>query len=109
MMTIQNILFPEDFSPSCVGMAPFVKRAASVTSAKVTLLHVVEVSASGFETYVRPFPEVEDNCKSVAREKLNSFLDREFPAAGCIRLLWEGDAATAIAKVASVDSSGVSR
>ena len=74
MMTIQKILFPVDFSPSCVAMASFVKRAAAITSAKVTLLHVLEVTASGFELYVRPFPEIEENRKSVACEKLNSFL-----------------------------------
>ena len=51
----QKILFPVDFSPSCVAMAPFVKRAAaSVTSAKVTLLHVLEPSASGFELLCAP-------------------------------------------------------
>jgi universal stress protein A len=100
MMTIKNILFPVDFSPSCIAMAPFVKRAACIASAKVTLLHVVEVTASGFELYVRPFPEIKENCKSVAREKLNAFLKSEFPAEDSPRLLWEGDAATAIAKVA---------
>lgn len=99
-MTIQNILFPVDFSPSCAAMAPFVKRAASVTSAKVTLLHVVEVIASGFELYVRPFPEIEENCKSVAQEKFDSFLKSDFPPDKCTRLFWEGDAATAIATVA---------
>jgi nucleotide-binding universal stress UspA family protein len=100
MMTIKNILFPVDFSPSCVAMAPFVKRAASIASAKVTLLHVLEVTASGFELYVRPYPEVEEDCKSVACEKLKAFLASEFPADDSPRLLWEGDAATAIAKVA---------
>jgi nucleotide-binding universal stress UspA family protein len=100
MTKIENILFPVDLSPSCVAMAPFVKRAASITSAKVTLLHVVEVRASGFELYVRPFPEIEKNCQSSAREKLNSFLNIEFPACDIPRLLWEGDAATAIAQVA---------
>ena len=100
MVTIKNILFPVDFSPSCFAMAPFVKRAACITSAKVTLLHVVEVTASGFELYVRPFPEIKENCKGVAREKLNAFLKSEFPAEDSPRLLWEGDAATAIAKVA---------
>ena len=100
MTTIRKILFPVDYSASCVAMAPFVKRAASVASAQVTLLHVLEVAPSGFELYVRPFPEIEENCKSVECEKLNSFLESEFPRNLSPRLLWEGDAATAIAKVA---------
>ncbi len=100
MTTIQKILFPVDFSASCAAMAPFVLRAASVTSAQVTLLHVVEVAPSGFELAVRPLPQIEEDCKSVACEKLKSFLQSEFPAEQIPRLLWEGDAASAIAKVA---------
>jgi nucleotide-binding universal stress UspA family protein len=100
MTAIRKILFPVDFSPSCVAMAQFVKRAASVASAKVTLLHVLEVAASGFELYVRPFPDIEENCLTVAREKLRSFLAAEFPAQDCPRLLCKGDAAVGIVKVA---------
>jgi len=100
MTPIQNILFPVDFSPACAAMAPFVKRAACICSAKVTLLHVVEATASGFELCVRPLPEIEENRRSVAQEKLHSFLNSEFPVNDSPRLLWAGDAATAIAKVA---------
>ena len=97
---IQYILFPVDFSQACVAMAPFVKRAASITSAKVTLLHVLEPAGSSFELLVRPPREVEEDRKSVARERLNSFLEFEFPAADTQRLLVEGDAAAGIARVA---------
>jgi len=41
-MTIQNILFPVDFSPSCAAMGAFVKKGAELFSARVTLLHVTE-------------------------------------------------------------------
>ncbi len=34
MTTIQNILFPVDFSPSCAAMAPYVKREAAMFSAE---------------------------------------------------------------------------
>ena len=100
MTMIRNILFPVDFSASCVAMGPFVKRAASITSAKVTLLHVLEASASGFEFLVRPLPEIEKNREIVAREKLNSFLESDFPTRGSPRLLLIGDPATRIAEVA---------
>lgn len=100
MTTIQNILFPVDFSPSCFGMAAFVKRAAAITSANVTLLHVLQPATSGFELMVRPLPEVEEDRWFVARERLGSFLEFEFPAAGCPRLLVAGDAARAIAETA---------
>lgn len=43
MSTLQNILFPVDFSASCVAMAPYAKRAAAILEAKVTLLHVFDL------------------------------------------------------------------
>jgi len=103
MTTIQNILFPVDFSPSCAAMAPFVKRSASITSAKVTLLYVLEATASptsGFELLARPLREVEEDREHIAREKLHSFLESEFPAHDSPRLLLAGDAATEIVEAA---------
>ena len=100
-MMIHNILFPVDFSPSCVAMAAFVKKGAGMFSAKVTLLHVLEPSWSGFELYVRPLREVEEDREQVARAKLDSFLESESPADGGARLLVVGDAATRIAEVAT--------
>jgi nucleotide-binding universal stress UspA family protein len=97
---IQNILFPVDFSPSCVAMAAFVRKAALVFQARVTLLHVVELTSSGFELVVRPLPEVEQDRKEAARARLDSFLQPEFPAHDTERLLLWGDAPTMIAEVA---------
>jgi len=42
---IQKILFPVDFSPSLVGMAVYVKRAAAIFGAEVTLVHVFDLSS----------------------------------------------------------------
>lgn len=100
MTIIHDILFPVDFSPSCVAMAPFVKRAESICSAKVALLHVLEPVASGFEVLVRPLPEVEENREIVARASLNSFLEPEFPSDDSPRILVRGDVATRIAEAA---------
>jgi nucleotide-binding universal stress UspA family protein len=103
MTTIQNILFPVDFSASCTAMAPYIKRAAAIASAKVTLLYVLEPSASaasGFELLARPLREVEEDRESVARAKLDSYLPSEFPLDHSPRLLLAGEAAAQIAKVA---------
>src|SRR5579864_8008018 len=103
MVTVQNILFPVDFSPSCTAMAPFVKRAATITSAKVTLLYVLEPSTSptsGFELYARPLSEAEKDRELAARAKLDSYLSSEFPVNHSARLLMAGDAATQITGVA---------
>jgi len=98
--TIQRILFPVDFSPSCEAMAPFVKRAAQMCSARVTLLHVFDLTSSGFELMERSLQEMKEDREHVARARLNSFLAGDFPLDGCTRLLWIGDAATRIAEVA---------
>ena len=103
MMTIQNILFPVDFSPPCTAMALHVKRAAAIASAKVTLLYVLEPSASaaaGFELLARPLREVEEDRESVARAKLDSYLPSEFPLDHSPRLFLAGEAAVRIAEVA---------
>ena len=97
---IEKILFPVDFSPSCVAMAPFVKKGAAMFSAKVTLLHVLEPPSSGFELYVRPLREVEEDREQVARAKLDSFLVSEFLPPASSRVLRMGDAATRIVETA---------
>jgi hypothetical protein len=54
MNLISNILFPVDFSDSCVAMASYVKRAAKLFGAKVSLIHVFDpASYNAFELYVR--------------------------------------------------------
>jgi nucleotide-binding universal stress UspA family protein len=104
MTTIQNILFPVDFSPSCVAMAAYVKRAAAMFGAKVTLLHVFDLySHDAFQLYVRPLSEVAEEQQKLAREKLDSFLKSEFPLAEARRILLSGDAATQIVQLARTD------
>ena len=103
MVTLQNILFPVDFSRSCTAMAPFVARVATITSARVTLLHVLEPSmspTSGFELYTRPLSEVEKDRESAAQTKLDLYLSSEFPVEQSARIVLAGDAATQITGVA---------
>src|SRR6267143_1507805 len=101
MTTIQNILFPVDFSASCVAMAPYVKRAAAIFGAKVTLVHVFDLySHDAFQLYVRPLSEVAEEQQSLAQDKLDSFLTSEFPPTKCPRILLSGDAATQITQLA---------
>src|SRR5467141_5121998 len=101
MTAIQNILFPVDFSPSCVAMAPFVKRATSIFGAPVTLAHVFDLYRhDAVQLYVRPLSEVAEEQQSLARDKLDSFLKAEFPLAECPRILLSGDAATQITQLA---------
>ena len=104
MTTIQNILFPVDFSPSCIAMAAYVKRAAAIFGAKVTLVHVFDLySHDAFQLNVRSLSEVVEEQQNLAREKLDSFLKSEFPLAACPRILLLGDAATLIVQLARTD------
>jgi nucleotide-binding universal stress UspA family protein len=99
--TIQNILFPVNFSPSCAAMAAYVKRAAAICGARVTMVHVFDLTShNGFELYVRPLVEIADEHRELARQKLDSFLPSEFPVAECPRILLAGDVATEIAHFA---------
>jgi nucleotide-binding universal stress UspA family protein len=98
---ISNILFPVDFSPSSIAMAPYVKRAAILTGAKVSLIHVFEpASYNGFELYIRATPEIAEEHEKIARERLEAFLAAEFPPAECPRILAAGDPAVQIAEAA---------
>ena len=101
MSMIENILFPVDFSPSCIAMAAYVKRSVTMMAAKVSLLHVVDTASfNSFELYSRPMSEISEEHLSIGREKLDSFLAAEFPPDRCPRILASGDAATQIAQVA---------
>ena len=104
MSLIASILYPVDFSPSCVAMAAYVKRAATLLGARVSLVHVVDPTGyNGMQLYVRPISEVSEEYLGIGRERLDSFLAAEFPVARCPRILASGDAATEIARVARED------
>ena len=98
---IETILFPVDFSPSCAAMAAYVKRAAAIFRARVTLVHVFDLTGhNGFELYVRPLSEIAQEHRELARARLDSFLQSEVPIGECPRILLSGDVATEIAQLA---------
>ncbi|MBV8070069.1 MAG: universal stress protein [Acidobacteriaceae bacterium] len=99
---IENILFPVDFSPSCVAIASFVSGAAEMFASRVTLLHVCDLdSHNGFELYVRCPQEIAEEHLNVARRRIDSFLESEFPPYRCARIVRSGDPAEQIAEVAA--------
>jgi nucleotide-binding universal stress UspA family protein len=101
MALMENILFPVDFSHSCIAMAAYVKRAAVLFGARVSLVHVVDpTSFNGLELYSRSPFEVAEEHMFMGRERLDSFLSHEFPASECPRILVYGDAAAQIAQIA---------
>ncbi len=104
MTTFRNTLFPVDFSASCVAMAAYVRRAAAIFDARVTLVHVFDLySHDAFQLYVRPLSEVAEEQQNLARDKLDSFLNSEFPVGECPRILLSGVAAAQITQLARTD------
>jgi nucleotide-binding universal stress UspA family protein len=98
---ITNILFPVDFSASCIAMAAYVKRASALFEARVSLIHVFDpTSYNAFELYTRTPPDIAEEHQNIAIDKLNSFLGAEFPVSGYPRILAAGDAAAQIAETA---------
>jgi Universal stress protein family len=82
-------------------MAAYVKRAAAIFRARVTLVHVFDLySHDAVQLYVRPVSEVAEEQKNLARDRLDSFLTTEFPLAECPRVLLSGAAATQITQLA---------
>jgi nucleotide-binding universal stress UspA family protein len=101
MGLIGNILFPVDFSSSSIAMGPYVKRAAAIYGASVSLLHVYDpLSHSGLEMYLRAPGEIAEEHEQIARERLDRFLHAEFPVPEYPRILESGDVASAIALTA---------
>jgi nucleotide-binding universal stress UspA family protein len=99
---IKHILFPVDFSFSCVAVAPYVKRAASIFGANVTLVHVCDLAShNGFELYARAADDIAEEHWNLARSKLDLFLESELPAKESPRILLTGDAARAITETAT--------
>lgn len=98
---IANILFPVDFSSSSVAMGAYVKRASVLLQARVTLMHVVDLTShNGFELYLRSTPEISEEHRAIGQLRLDAFLAVQFPVAQCPRILAFGDAATEIAHTA---------
>jgi nucleotide-binding universal stress UspA family protein len=99
---IENILFPVDFSPSCVSIAPFVSGAAEMFGSRVTLLHVCDLAShNGFELYVRCPQEIAEEHLNVGQRRIDSFLQSEFPLSSCPRVIRSGDAAEQIVDAAA--------
>jgi nucleotide-binding universal stress UspA family protein len=93
----QKILFPVDFSPSCIALAPYAKRVETIFRAKVTLVHACDLASNnGFELYARRPDEIAEDHWNLAREKLTLFLEQDFPVGAGSRLLVAGDPGRAI-------------
>jgi nucleotide-binding universal stress UspA family protein len=98
---LQKILFPVDFSASCIAMAAYVERAATIFGANVTIAHVCDLAShNGFELYARRSDEIAEDHWKLAGNRLELFLHSRFAAGTWRRLLLAGEAASAISSAA---------
>ena len=80
MGLITHILFPVDFSPSCVAMGPYVKRAAALLDAGVSLIHAFNpFSNSGLEQYVRAPGDIAEEHEGIAARSSMPFSRKNSP------------------------------
>ena len=88
MGPVTNILFPVDFSPSCIAMGAYVKRAVALFQARVSFIHVFDpASYIGLELYVRTPTDIAEEHQEIVRNKLNSFLEADFPVSEYPKIL----------------------
>jgi len=89
---VKNILFPVDFSTSCIAIAAYVKRAGEIFGAEVSLVHVCDLSShNGFELYAKASEQIAEDHWNVAKTKLEFFLKSVFPPTRCRRILLTGN------------------
>jgi nucleotide-binding universal stress UspA family protein len=80
-------------------MAPYVKRAAATFRARLSLIHVYDPgSRNGFELAVRSPNEVAGEHQAIAAERLEAFLESDFPPAAYQRIVLSGDPAEKISQ-----------
>jgi nucleotide-binding universal stress UspA family protein len=79
-------------------MGTYVKRVADILGARVSIIHVFDpASYNGLELYLRAPDEIAQEHEEFARERLDSFLQFEFPVSRYPRILASGDVASQIA------------
>ena len=87
-------------------MALYVKQAAEIFSAEVTIMHVCDVeSHNGFELYVRTPNEIAQEHWEVGRDKLENFLSSQFPNETCPRILLAGEVSSLILATAKENNT----
>jgi nucleotide-binding universal stress UspA family protein len=106
MPTFKHILFPVDFSERCRAVRPFVQSMAVRYKAKLTLMHIVQLSTDAYGVSAI-YPAVFDlsAMSDNAATELKNFLDPSAPEIPIQRIIEVGDPASYIS--AYSDANGV--
>ena len=101
MPNLKHILFPVDFSEQNCSVAPYVACMASRYGARVTMLHVAEISTTAFPEWPVQASLVDfEAMASERKQRLDAFLVSDFQSVPASRLMMEGDPARVISEYA---------
>ena len=97
MVKLQRVLFPVDFSPPCVGAAPWVKSLVAHSGSQLTLIHSVVVPAPWrFASSDRLYAQVRKELRQESELSMRTFIDRHFKSIAVQQVIDEGDPAQLI-------------
>lgn len=108
MLNIRKILFPVDFSETCLGMSRYVENVASQSHAEVTLIHVVNQNDFMLGTPDLGGLAMVENYRAgleAAQQRMSHYLADEFRHLRVKRLVLEGNPATTITELSQQDGT----
>jgi nucleotide-binding universal stress UspA family protein len=101
MPSFKHILFPVDFSQQNCGVAPYVACMARRYGARVTMLHVMEISSAAYPGWPAHAALIDFQAMIDDRnQRIESFLRTEFQEVATTRVRDEGDPARQIVEYA---------
>ena len=96
MIPFRTILFPVDYSASCLSMVPYVRDMTTHFSAQLTLLHAYGSSASVYSGAGLFDPNWPERVHAYEKNRIEEFAQAEFPGFHADALVHEGEAAGVI-------------
>ena len=79
MLPFRKILFPVDYSEPCKAIVPYVAEMQSHFSAELSLVHAYGAEALAFSPLPITDPELPEQARALAEERLREFAQANFP------------------------------
>src|ERR1700733_6443211 len=109
MLPFERILFPVDYSPSCMAMVPYVKDMTRHFSADLTLVHAFALhpvfvnrdieNVLVYSDLAYADPKISEEVRQIEKQRLSEFATKEFPGQHVDMLTEEGEAGAVIDSV----------
>jgi nucleotide-binding universal stress UspA family protein len=109
MLPFKKILFPVDYSPACLAMAPYVTDMTRHFSAELLLIHAYALrpvfvnrdieSVMVYSDLAYTDPKVMEEARLIEEQRLREFAAKNFPGLNAETMTEEGEAGAAIHRV----------